>query len=233
MPKEENLKRRTVLKASGATAVFGTFGGLSRSVRAAPSAGEELATTRVVDVGLSYRNAPDEPASHTDDVADYVVDSANGKLVLNRPVSDADVDHVRANDFVAKGESFFAAPGTAFGYEATGLPAGPTHELELAEPHALPEIGVEPDSDGSATVRAAGRSRTVEPDASGELALPEVEVSVRPQSDELVEVEDERRGTTQMVRKRGDIETVTVQPVVEAVNLGQVDVHAETEVSDR
>lgn len=222
-----------MLKASGATAVFGTFGGLSRSVRAAPSAGEQLTTTRVVDVGLTYRNAPDEPVSHTDDVADYVVDSANGKLVLNRPASNDVADVLRANNFVAKGESFFSAPGRAFGYEATGLPAGPTHELSLAEPHTLPEVGVEPGSDGRATVRAAGRSRTVEPDSSNELVLPEVEVRIRSQSDELVEVEDPRRGTTQKVRKRGEVETVTVQPVVEAVNLGRMSVHAETEVSRR
>lgn len=233
MSNRRKLKRRTVLKASGATAVFGTFGGLPGTTSALPSGGEEIGTRTVVDIGLTYRNTPDAPVSHTDDVADYAVGQANAELVVNERRASDVRQVVRENDLIAKGDSFFGTPGSAFGNSVTGLPAGPTHELSLAEAHSLPDVKVESASDGRAEVTAAGEVRLVDPGVKERLTLPEVDVSIRPPSDELTEVEDPRRGTTQMVRKQGAIETVTVEPVVEAVNFGQVTIRAVNGVSDR
>lgn len=226
MQKEsEKVDRRTVLQALGATGTA-AVGTLSIPTAKGKSSGEKVGTTTLSSVYLKYRGAPTTPQKRIDDIAGYHVDTDTGEAVLTEMASDRERTLLTSGEPLVQAVNLESAPASSFGgTNRTSLPTSESSWLQTEDAHTVPEIetayrGSEflfsIDGRGEDIVLGAGEETRIE--------LNPVTAKVTKTTDDTKEVTDNKTGGTMRVSE-STTETVSLNPVLEAINLGELPVY--------
>ncbi|MFB6194394.1 MAG: hypothetical protein ABEI75_04950 [Halobaculum sp.] len=215
--------RRTVLKTLGATSAT-AVGTLAVPTGSVTAAGEPLGKATLASVSLGYRGAPAVPRKWDDSMAGFVVDTDEGRIALTDVVTDRERQLLTGGRPVVQADDLRAVPATAFGGTTASLPVTTTSWLQTVDEHSLPTVetayrGGEfvVSVEGQSDVRlGAGEATRVELDPRT------VEVTRR--ADTTKEVPDPKTGGTMTVQE-STTESVRLNPVVEATNLGELPVY--------
>lgn len=239
--KDEKIRnqttRREVLQKSGAS-----IGGLSiigssfNAPKLAKNESTYIGDVNLVESVLIYKGIPNDAfrTHYYDGMIRYHVNEEDNALIFNSRARERDLNAVRQNrSVIATNQKFSPEQENQPGLKSSksiaiekGHRTSYSKGVCLENNYNLPEIRIESNKRGVAKVRTDRDHYEVPVGVEKQIELQEKPVDIRRKSEDLKEVEDPRvSGNTRLVRKQGDIETVSVTPILIVRNSGSLTVH--------
>jgi hypothetical protein len=229
MTESNKMKRRGILKASGAAIGITGIGSISRSVEASATS-DAIGQTNFVQVTIQHKKVPRLPTNNTDDFAKYRLNLSESELRLTNWAPANALEIATNNDFTlvnGRGEFRSIRHAKYGGEKSETTPINPTKDLVLAEPYRTPTVHVEKSSNKAVTVRVNGNTATVEPGSSTDIELRLRKAKGRQKVVGTKEILDPRsKAKTIEVPKRGKVKTVSLRPIITLENYGTMEVFA-------
>jgi hypothetical protein len=227
------MDRRTLLQATGVAA--GSLVGMKNvSAQEIKQSAEKISEVEFVEVLIEHENTPDYPTAHADKFVRYMI--GEDKLLLSDFVNKNDAYELVKNDKVINKNGEHITPQAGTSSEppnkrltiSTGVDGRSSVILQLEEPYSPPSPNISRMNDELVKVNddESGIELTVSRGEDDRVRLPDQKVVVRQKSDSFRTIQDPQLGEERKVRKRGELRSVEVTPVVTVKNHGRIDVYS-------
>lgn len=217
-----NIERREVLKSSGFAAT--TAIGIHQFSKTAKAESQQTdGDIHYGEVEFEFRNAPDVPKIHNDNVADLYIGLNNHSLTVTQFADDNLKQKVKNSNSLIKGRKYRTAPAATYkGVQANAIPIGSGAKAKVHKSVSLPIVNVSTTNSGSMNVSVQNRRTTVSPRSSTELELSEktIPVTVRGEVQEKYDPKRDTMKKARMFKKKQH----TFKPVAKIRNYGKLDV---------